>query len=68
MTRRRETKPDPAIANPDAPTVREWLREQSADPLLLAVKESLGEPLTAEERARLEAARSAGPKPAGGGS
>jgi hypothetical protein len=45
------------------------LADLADDPAYLAIKEELGEVLTASERARLEAARagSSGPKPAGGG-
>jgi hypothetical protein len=43
------------------------LREVLEDPGYLAFKESIGEPLTPGERARLEAARAGAAAPEGGG-
>lgn len=57
--RRRERTGDPRRrpARGDAPTVREHLRRLGQDADYLAVKDALGEPLSAEERAILDAAR-----------
>jgi hypothetical protein len=64
--RRRRSKL-PAPPNADAPTVREFLAASSRDLGYLAVKEQLGEPLSASERALLEANRAAQRHPAGKG-
>lgn len=56
--RRREIRPEARPgAHGDGITVGQWLKEVSRDVQYLAWKESIGEPLSASERALLDAHR-----------